>query len=136
MGLTLGLDHQGGANYNNIPTNSCMDYQNEPWLWPNAHDYAQLNDMAMYGHSDQYDSYFVDPGGSEEEGGGGCNAPPGKGCNKAGVGRSNAENGWGISLGRRGNHEKFLRIDPDGTRVLTDVHWVDGHESHNGQDGH
>ena len=114
-----------------------MDYQDPPYERPNTHDYDQLEADSMYGgQPDQYDSYFVDPGGSEEEGGGGCNAPPGRGCNKAGVGQSNAGNGWGISLGRRGNHEKFLRIDPDGTRVLTDVHWVDGHASHNGQDGH
>ena len=77
---------------------------------------------------DLYDSYA---GGGEPEpvddGGGVCNAPPGKGCNKAGVGRGNSAAEWGISLGRRGASETFIRIGRDGTRHITFVTWVERH---------
>lgn len=42
---------------------------------PNAHDYEELG--LIYAHVDSYNSY--DNGSSS--GGGGCNAPPGRGCN-------------------------------------------------------
>ena len=61
------------------------------------------------------------------DGGGVCNAPPGKGCNKAGIGSQNAATGWGISLGRHGQQETFMRIDPDGTRHIVHVTWAIGH---------
>jgi hypothetical protein len=32
-----------------------------------------------------------------------------------------------MSLGRRGQSETFMRIDPDGTRHITHVLWVLGH---------
>ena len=66
-------------------------------------------------------------GGTGGGGGGGCTAPPGKGCNKADHGQDEIDRGWGMSLGRTGNHEKFIRIDPDGTRHLTFVRWVERH---------
>jgi hypothetical protein len=124
LGHNIGLGHQDG-NFNNQPLFSCMDYQDPPYEYPNAHDLDQLD--TIYGHLDAYDSYAgaappADGGGS---GDGGCNAPPGKGCNKAGVGQSNAENGWGISIGRDGVYERFMRIDADGTRHITHVRWVD-----------
>ena len=37
------------------------------------------------------------------------------------------EAGWGISLGRRGQTETFLRIDPDGKRIVTFVTWAIGY---------
>jgi hypothetical protein len=41
------------------------------------------------------------------------------------VGPGNSDHEWGISLGRRGRHEKYIRIDPDGTRHITFVTWAD-----------
>jgi hypothetical protein len=116
LGHNVGLHHQD-VDFNNEPLLSCMDYQDPPYWSPNAHDYTQLE--TIYGHTDA-------SGGSVEGGdsGGGCNAPPGKGCNKSGVGDNNGDIGWGMSLGRRGQSETFLRIDPDGTRHVTRVIWV------------
>jgi hypothetical protein len=121
LGHNIGLDHQD-EDFDNESLKSCMDYQDPPWPNPNQHDYEQLE--TIYGHLDSYDSYVSDGGGGG--GGGGCNAPPGKGCNKGETGNGTG-NAWGISLGRRGQHETFLRIDPDGTRHITFVTWVKGH---------
>ena len=99
-----------------------MDYQVLPNPWANAHDFDQL--ASIYEHLDSYDSYAATAEDGESDGSG-CNAPPGKGCNKAGVGQGNSKSEWGMSLGRRGAHETFIRIDPDGTRHLTFVTWVD-----------
>lgn len=118
LGHDVGLDHQD-ENFNNQSLFSCMDYQDPPYPYPNAHDYDQLD--AIYGHLDPYNSYAGGGGGG---GGGGCTAPPGKGCNKAGP---NGDVGWGMSLGRRGQLETFIRIDPDGTVHLTHVTWAIGH---------
>ena len=123
LGHDLGLDHQD-EDFDNLTLETCMDYQDPPWPFPNAHDYDQL--VTIYEHMDGYDSYVTtgpaDGGGSD---GGTCTAPPGKGCNKATVGQSNSPNGWGISLGRRGAGERFIRIEPDGTRHLTYVTWAE-----------
>ena len=121
LGHNVGLDHQD-EDFNNTSLFSCMDYQNPPYEYPNSHDYEQL--ATIYGHLDSYDSYA---GGGDDGGGGTCNAPPGKGCNKADVGHGNSRADWGLSLGRRGATEKFLRIDRDGMRHLTFVTWVEGH---------
>jgi hypothetical protein len=122
IGHDVGLHHQD-EDFNNTSLETCMDYQDPPWPDPNAHDLDQLD--SIYGHADSYDSYSS--GGSVEGGdsGGGCNAPPGKGCNKSGIGENNGDIGWGMSLGRRGQSETFLRIDPDGTRHVTHVIWVE-----------
>jgi len=121
LGHDIGLDHQD-VDFNNTSLQSCMDYQDPPWPSPNAHDYQQLSDI--YAHLDSYDSY--DTGGAGDGGGGVCNAPPGKGCNKARP-QGQADIGWGMSLGRRGQQETFMRVDPDGTRHMTFVTWVAGH---------
>jgi hypothetical protein len=121
LGHNVGLDHQD-ENFTNTSLFSCMDYQDPPFPSPNKHDYDQLE--AIYGHTDSYNSYADGGGGG---GGGTCNAPPGRGCNKADTGQDNADIGWGMSLGRRGQTEKFLRVDPDGTRHLTFVTWVVGY---------
>jgi hypothetical protein len=120
LGHNIGLHHQDEDFYNTTLL-TCMDYQVPPYEHPNTHDFNQLD--AIYGHTDSYNSY--DDGGSTS--GGGCNAPPGKGCNKAGTNGHNGEIGWGMSLGRRGNAETFIRIDPDGTRQLTHVTWANGY---------
>jgi hypothetical protein len=125
LGHNVGLGHQD-EDFDNESLFSCMDYQNPPWEYPDDHDLETLD--SIYGHTDLYDSYASGSSGGGEEGGGGvCNAPPGKGCNKAGVGQSNADIGWGMSLGRRGQAETFIRIDPDGTRHITHVTWAEGH---------
>lgn len=124
LGHNLGLGHQD-ENFNNTSLKTCMDYQNPPWPTPNLHDYDQLE--SIYGHLDSYDSYAGSDGGGGDDGGGdggGCNAPPGKGCNKSGFA---GDVGWGASLGRRGNAETFIRIDPDGTMHLTHVTWAIGY---------
>jgi hypothetical protein len=118
LGHNIGLGHQD-EDFNNTSLFSCMDYQNPPYEYPNPHDYEQLD--TIYGHTDSYDSYTGAAGGGG--GGGGCNAPPGKGCNKSGA---NGAVGWGMSLGRKGNAETFIRIDPDGARHLVHVTWAIG----------
>jgi len=126
LGHNVGLHHQD-VDFNNYPKYSCMDYQNPPFAQPNEHDYEQLE--TIYGHTtDSYDSY--DNGestGGDGGGDGGCNAPKGKGCNKSGVGNNNGDIGWGMSLGRRGQVETFIRIDRDGTRHMTHVIWAIGY---------
>jgi hypothetical protein len=130
LGHDVGLHHQD-EDFGNDSLFSCMDYQDPPFEYPNAHDYEQL-DVVIYSHTDSYDSYAVPDeggggGGGGDGGDGGCNAPPGKGCNKGESPGHNADIGWGMSLGRRGQSETFIRIDPDGTRHLTHVTWAIGH---------
>lgn len=120
LGHDIGLGHQD-ENFNNDPLYTCMDYQDPPYAYPNAHDYDELG--IIYGHTDTYDSYAGAPVAGGGGGGGACNSPVGKGCNKSPP-VSNGDIGWGMSLGRRGNSETFLRIDPDGTRHLTHVTWT------------
>jgi len=127
LGHNVGLHHQD-VDFNNQSLYSCMDYQNSPWKYPNTHDYDQL--ATIYGHPDSYDSFASDGGGgggSSDPDGGGCKAPPGKGCNKSGIGGNNGDIGWGMSLGRRGQLETFIRIDPDGIRHITHVIWAIGY---------
>ena len=116
---------RGGENFNNEPLFTCMDYQDPPHPYPDSHDYDQL--VSIYGHTDSYDSYAGAGGGGGGGGGdGGCNAPPGKGCNKGETPGHNGDIGWGMSLGRRGQQEVFIRTDPDGTRHITHVTWAIG----------
>jgi hypothetical protein len=125
LGHDIGLDHQD-ENFNNSSLFTCMDYQAPPFPSPNLHDFDQLT--AIYGHLDSYST--IADASPDEESGGGCNAPPGKGCNKSGLPQNNRDIGWGVSLGRRGHSETFMRIDPDGTRHITHVLWVEGEEEH------
>ena len=120
LGHDFGLNHQDEDFYNQS-LNSCMDYQDPPFAYPNPHDFEQL--LTIYSVTDSYDTIAV--GTNEEESGGSCNAPPGKGCNKSGVPDNNRDIGWGVSLGHRGHAETFMRIDPDGTRHITHVLWVE-----------
>jgi hypothetical protein len=122
LGHNIGLDHQD-EDFDNTPLFTCMDYQDPPYPAPNDHDYDELE--AIYEHTDSYNSYAGS--GSGGGGGGTCNAPPGKGYNKADVPQDPPGNAWGLSLGRKGQREKFLRVDPDGTRHITFVLWVAGH---------
>ena len=123
LGHNVGLDHQD-VDFYNESVFSCMDYQEQPYEYPNQHDYDQL--VLIYGHLDAYNSYGgVDSGDGDS--GGGCNSPPGKGCNKSGFGGNKGDNGWGASLGRRGQTETFIRIDASGFQHLTYVTWAIGH---------
>jgi hypothetical protein len=126
LGHDLGLDHQD-EDFNNTPKYTCMDYQDPPFAYPNTHDYDEL--VSMYAHSDSYDSYDTGgaPSGGIDEGT--CNAPPGKGCNKNQNGGSDTpgQSDWGMSMGRRGQTERFERAHPDGTRVVTFVTWAAGY---------
>lgn len=123
LGHDVGLGHQD-EDFDNESLFSCMDYQDPPYEYPDNHDMAQLD--TIYSHVDSYDSYATDGSGGGD-GGGDCNSPPGKGCNKSGIGWENSNNGWGMSLGRRGQHETFIRIDPAGIRHITHVTWAVGH---------
>jgi hypothetical protein len=120
LGHNVGLGHQD-EDFNNTALGTCMDYQDPPTDFPDTHDYQQL--ASIYAHTDTYDSFDTgsDNGDTSD---GTCNAPPGKGCNKAGA---NNDVGWGISIGRRGNAETFIRVGKDGTRYLTHVTWAIGH---------
>jgi predicted Zn-dependent protease len=121
LGHNIGLDHQD-EDFDNTSLHSCMDYQDPPYEFANAHDFDQLE--TIYGHLDSYNSYSTGSGGGG--GGGGCGARPGQGCNKLDIGDGNSRREWGLSLGRRGAQESFIRIDPDGTRHITFVTWVAG----------
>jgi hypothetical protein len=118
LGHNVGLAHQD-ENFYNQSLYSCMDYQDPPYPNPDDHDREQLK--AIYGHVDSYNSYASSGSGG---GGGGCK---GRACQS---GQDGVDIGWGMSLGRRGAHEVFLRIDPHGIRHLTHVRWVEGHEEH------
>ena len=99
LGHDFGLGHwdEDFTTY----TDSCMDYRDPPFMWSSQADWLMLD--TIYDHWDLYNTYY-------EDGGGGCNAPPGKGCNKSGVPQNNGDIGWGMSLGRRGGHEN---VHPD-----------------------
>ncbi|HVH28468.1 MAG TPA: hypothetical protein VM818_17005 [Vicinamibacterales bacterium] len=120
LGHDIGLDHQD-EDFDNTSLHSCMDYQDPPYAWANTHDFDEL--ATIYAHLDSYNSY---DDGTAGGGGGTCNAPSGKGCNQAGVGQNRPDDEWGVSLGRRGAHEKFIRIDADGSRHITFVTWAMG----------
>ena len=117
IGHDIGLGHQD-EDFDNTSLKSCMDYQDPPWPDPNAHDFEQLD--TIYAHLDSYNSYATDGGGGGDTG---CNAPPGKGCNKD----NNQKATWGNSLGRKGQVETFIRTYPDGTADVTTVTWAGGH---------
>lgn len=108
IGHVFGLGH---TSEDGSSQQTCMDYSmDSASQWPNQHDMDQL--AAMYNHLDTYDSFAsgsADGGG--DSGGGGCNAPAGKGCNKSGAPAAVAE------------------IPPMGVRVVaTPTHeiWVAG----------
>ena len=128
LGHDIGLDHQD-EDFNNTSLESCMDYQDPPYPYPNTHDFQQLD--IIYADTDSYDSYDTGapgPGGGDGDNDG-CNAPPGKGCNKGQDANSGAAGdvGWGMSVGRRGQTEKFVRAQPDGSQIVTFVTWAIGH---------
>jgi hypothetical protein len=128
LGHNVGLGHQD-EDFNNDSLFTCMDYQNPPYPVSNLHDWLLLDEI--YGHLDVYETYTRgdsgacgDSGGVGVGGGGGCN-PKSPKCD--GASGPNGAEGWGASLGRRGNAETFIRIDADGTMHLTHVTWAIGY---------
>lgn len=102
IGHVFGLDH---TSEDGSDDNTCMDYSNDTTPdKPNAHDYAQL--ASIYSHLDSYNSYSE--GGST---GGGCNAPPGKGCNKNN-GRGTPP--MGVRVHGNGRYEIWVAADGKG----------------------
>lgn len=105
IGHLFGLGHTSEDGSSQA---TCMDYSSDiNSQWPNDHDLNQL--LTMYGnHTDSYNSYTED---TTDGGGGGCAAPAGKGCNKAGA------NGGGMEvppMGVRvhGNNKYELWVAP------------------------
>jgi hypothetical protein len=101
VGHTLGLDHQD-ENFNNANLGTCMDYTSNPGTnqHPNAHDYAELEDI--YAHLDSTTTVLSVSGGS-----------------------ANAS-GWGqlMSSSAR-DHTSIYRLDlGNGQSVLTHVIWA------------
>lgn len=109
IGHLFGLDH---TSTDGSDQNTCMDYSNNSAVTGvNQHDLDEL--AAIYAHLDSYDS-FTDSsaggGGGGGGGGNGCNAPPGKGCNKNGAGAGVPPMGVKI----RGNKRNETWVAPDG----------------------
>lgn len=106
LGHNIGLAHQD-EDFNNASLYTCMDYQNPPYEYPNAHDFEQLEDL--YDH--------IDAGAialSAED-----RHPRGNASNE------DAAQNWGQSMGRRGNHETFIKFYQGGGARLTHVLWID-----------
>ena len=108
IGHVLGLGH---TSEDGSSQQSCMDYSNDPdSQWPNQHDYDQL--LSIYSDTDPYNSYDAGEtsGGGDSGGGNGCNAPPGKGCNKA----VPEIPPMGVRVHHGYNHELWVASRPDG----------------------
>jgi hypothetical protein len=101
VGHTLGLDHQD-ENFNNGNLGTCMDYTNNPGTnqHPNAHDYAELEDI--YSHLDSTTTV-----GSIVNG-------------------STTASGWGqLVSSSASSHSSIYRLDlGNGQFVLTHVLWA------------
>ena len=82
IGHLFGLGH---TTEDGSSQGTCMDYSSDPnSQWPNEHDYQLLAEI--YSTTDSYDSYDTGTSPPPDDGGKGCNSPPGKGCNKKGFG--------------------------------------------------
>lgn len=104
IGHVFGLGH---TSEDGSSQQTCMDYSSDPRsISPNSHDYQLL--QTIYSHLDSYNSFE----GGSTGGGSGCNAPPGKGCNKFPVPEGVLE---GSVLIHRGPHaETWVRPRSDG----------------------
>jgi hypothetical protein len=107
-----------------------MDYsQSSTSISPNQHDYDLLK--TIYSHLDRYNSFDL---GSGDSGDSVCNAPPGKGCNKANAGagvNSEGSPSMGVRV-HKGPHEEIwvaprsdgglwihhVRLVPDEFRIV------------------
>jgi len=106
IGHVFGLGH---TSEDGSSQDTCMDYSDSPTsISPNGHDYDLLE--SIYAHVDGYNSY-AESGG--DTGGGTCNSPPGKGCNKFGT-RSEAGPPMGIPVQVGLHHEIWIASDGQG----------------------
>ena len=104
IGHLFGLTH---TSEDGSSQGTCMDYSTDPESqWPNAHDFEEL--AAKYAHLDSYDSF---DGATSGDGGGGCNAPAGKGCNKNAAGEVPP---MGIRIRANQNFELWVAPGKDG----------------------
>jgi len=101
IGHVFGLGH---TSVDGSSQGTCMDYSTDSnSQWPNGHDYDQL--AGIFGHLDSYNSFD----GESSSGGGGCNAPPGRGCNKMGLTVP-----MGVLVHKGPGHEIWVASRPDG----------------------
>lgn len=107
IGHDYGLDHQD-EDFATDNTTSCMDYTNQPAgnEHPDAHDYEQLEIIYNHAHSG---STAVAPGASAQAGGDGPSE-------------------WGrpVAFTADGRPDVYMRVLPDGTRLITHVFWALG----------
>ncbi len=97
IGHTFGLGH---TSEDGSSQGTCMDYSQSPdSVSPNAHDYEML--AQIYNHLEE------EPPPEDNTG---CNAPPGRGCNKAGP--------WGHLVNAGRHHETYIHQGPDGSSVV------------------
>ena len=126
IGHDFGLDHQDEA-FGPPNLGTCMDYTNDPDgggaygpsnMHPNAHDYAQLNDI--YDHDDGFTTATASTNFGVRQVGA---APPGE---QAGSGDSPAEWGRAIHRDALGRPDVFAKDVGGGRKVLTHVFWAIG----------
>ncbi|MGD8385210.1 MAG: hypothetical protein PVF89_07370 [Lysobacterales bacterium] len=127
IGHVFGLDHQ---STDGSSQQTCMDYSNDPnSISPNQHDYDELD--IIYAHLDDYNTYASAGGGGGGGGGGGngCNAPPGKGCNKFGA-EFEGKSPMGIPVEIGLNHETWIAADGHGGYWVHHITLVPGRKAH------
>ena len=106
IGHLFGLTH---TSVDGSSQDTCMDYSSGlDSQWPNDHDFDEL--ATNYELLDQYDRYDADVATSDD-GGGGCNAPPGRGCNKNGAGKTPP---MGVRIRANQNFELWVAPGTDG----------------------
>lgn len=106
LGHNIGLDHQD-TDFNNRSLFSCMDYQEPPFEFPNAHDYEQLENIY-----DHVDSSVATAGRADRS------HPRDEAFNE------DETQNWGQSTGRRGDRERFVKFYNDGSVRVTHVYWA------------
>ena len=115
IGHVLGLTH---TSEDGTYDHTCMDYSQPPdnfdSRFPNPHDYDEL--ASVYAHTDSYNTFVDAPTGDGGDGGGGvCNSPPGKGCNKFGVGSNGAVPPMGVRVNKGPRFEIWVAPGKDGS---------------------
>jgi hypothetical protein len=122
IGHVFGLGH---TSEDGSSQKTCMDYSTDlQSQWPNQHDYEMISQM--YSHLDSYNSYSGDGGGGGDKP---CNAPPGKGCNKSGLGQGN-QPPMGVRVHKKGRHEIWAASRPDGGLWVHHVYLAPGQDFH------
>lgn len=125
IGHDFGLDHQDeGFGPPNLGT--CMDYTDDPDgggafgpanMHPNAHDYAELEEIYSHAHAAQT-NFAVREVGKPAQAGGAVNEAP--------AGDSPAEWGRAIHNDGRGRPDVFVKDIAPGRKMITHVFWAPG----------